>query len=167
METTIVIRQVETMEAQPAKSGARPVRAHTVITGDYDERGFRVAYDESTSQYLHVIKGAEIEHVKDMPPVREMETALRAYYRDVQNGQIAALTEQNRVDMVADMHRRGVQAFVPRMNSHGVDSQLSRMEADVQRELEEEAAKHAGDDHDDDDEGKVPVGKGKGGKSKK
>lgn len=163
-QSSIVIRQVESVQATAAKGGARPVAAHTLITGDYEGRGFRVAFYESTGTYGALVRGAEIETLKEMPEANDMASALRGYYRVVQNGQIADLTNKNRADMVADMQRRGVQAFVPRMNTHGVDSQLTRMEAEVARELQQ--AEGDGDEGDDDDAAAAATATSKGKKKK-
>ena len=46
--------------------------------------------------------------------------------------------------MAAEMNRVGVAAYVPRMNTHGVDSNLTRMEADLHRELSEAEAEGTG-----------------------
>lgn len=132
-----MLKIIEIESVQATAKGVRPTPAHIKIVGEHHGSGFSCGFIEATETYLYV--AGEVTGFDDMPTEREMSSAVRAHYREVQEKQLASLAEQNRKDMAAEMNRVGVQAYVPRMNTHGVDSNLTRMEADVHKELSEEA----------------------------
>lgn len=132
-----MLRIIEIESVPAAVKVTRPTPAHIKVVGEYDGSGFSCGFVEFSSTYLYA--AGEITSIKELPPVNEMASAVRAYYREVQEKQLAQLAEQNRNDMAAEMKRVGVAAYVPRMNTHGVDSNLTRMEADLHRELSEES----------------------------
>lgn len=138
------IIEVASVQATTPKTSPRTVPAHVAITGSYGKRGFTCGFVEITQAYLYV--RGELSDVAQLPPNGVMASALRSYYREIQNAQLAQLNEQNRADMAKEISKTGAAAYVPKHNTHGVDAALSRMEAEVHSELQENAQAQTSDD---------------------
>lgn len=131
MPFDFVITSVSFQPATSDKSGSKPVIAHSVVCGKFpDDSEFACRFSELHGAYL---EGERVRN-KRLPEPTELAQALREYYREVQNAQVANLVSQNRAN---DLRRiREQQAItgktpLPEHNHEEADPSVMQLEAEI------------------------------------
>lgn len=139
---------ITSVSFQPAtsdKGGSKAIMAHSVVRGELADRTeFEARFSESASAYLD---GERLRN-KRLPDAGELAQALRDWYRDKQNQQVATLVSRNRQDELNRiMAQKAAGATVTVTHNHAAaNPDLMRIESDVISEAEAAEALGIGDD---------------------